>query len=318
MAPVKMRNLRTGEEAVFLDLMEVAFGERDLFARYFEFDERLGADDTKVICDEDRIVAGLQIFTRRIRLRGEAVWLGGIGSVATHPEYQRQGLASRLLRAAIAEMRSRGMLLSLLFSGRTSFYERLDWVRIPYPVWVCGDPRPASTGTSRPMRAGDLPVIRGLYDRYNRKLDGSTARDPAYWRGQLRRAGSPDEDFRVMEREGRVVAYARSIALEGITRAMEYAREDDAAEELAQLLVDLTPEAKPLFVSATGDSALEQSCRDRFADHRCLEFPDQMWRVLDRARLQDLAGADADVSDPELLERLVGGERSVFWPTDRF
>ncbi|MFP6640504.1 MAG: GNAT family N-acetyltransferase [Myxococcota bacterium] len=324
MSSLEMRTLRPGEEGAFLDLMQAAFNERDLFARYFDFDELMGAGDTKVICDGDRILAGLQIFARRIRLRGEAVRLGGIGSVATHPDYERQGLASRLLRAAIVEMQERGMMLSLLFTGRTSFYERLDWVRIPYPVWACGDPGSTREGISRPMISEDLPVIQELYDRYNRGVDCTTWRNPTYWRGQLRFAGSPDEDFRVVEREGRVVAYARGIAVpisdlsHSIKRAMEYAREDDAAEELAELLVEMTPEARPLFVSVSGDSVLEEACRGRFGDHRCVEFPDQMWRVLDRGRLQTLAGASAAASDFELLERLVGGERCVFWPTDRF
>lgn len=315
---MEMRDLRPAEKEAFLELMEAAFDERGHFARYFEFDERLGASDTKVICDDGRLVAGLQIFTRRVRLGGEVVWLGGIGSVATHPDYERRGLASRLLRSAIMEMQEREMPLSLLFTGRTSFYERLGWVQIPYPVWVCGDPRVATLGQTRSMRKGDLTAIQELYEKYCCRLDGTTVRDPVYWRGQLRFAGTPDEDIRVAEREGRVVAYVRVIFLDGITRAMEYAREDDAADELARLLADATPEEKPLFVSDAGDLGLEEACRVYFADFRSLEFPDQMWRVVDRARLERLVPGSGEWPDAELLVRLVGGKSSVFWPTDRF
>jgi predicted acetyltransferase len=320
---MEMRSLRPGEESEFLDLMLAAFGERDLFARYLEYDELLGCEDTRVIFEQGRIVSALQIFTRRIRLGGRVVSLGGIGSVATHPDYEHRGFASRLLRSAVIEMRARGMMLSLLFTGRTSFYERLGWIRIPHSVRLCGKPRESGAGRLRPALAEDLPAILRLYERYCRDRDCTTSRDAAYWRGQLRFAGTPDEDFRVALRGRRVVAYARGITLSyedpslRIKRIMEYAREDDAAEELAELLVAMAVEMEPLYVSAADDSALEEACRTRFRDYRSLEFGDQMWRVLDVDRMKAMVGTFSS-SDQELLEILVGGEQRVFWPTDRF
>ena len=313
-----MRKLRPGEEKAFLELMHSAFGPEEHFALYFEFDELLSANDTWIICVGERIVAGLQIFTRRVRLADESVLLGGIGSVATHADYEGRGFATRLLRAALREMQSRGMVISLLFTSRISFYERLGWIQIPYPVWACRDPRLFNAIGQRPMQIDDLSGVMDLYRGYSRKLDGTTERDEVYWRGQLHVAGNPGEDFRVLERNGEVVAYARAISFEGIRRVIEFARADDAALELSHLLAFMAPPDEALFVPDADDPELQAACRDSFGDCHRVEFPDQMWRVLDRERLESLASAPANSSDRALLEAIVGHERSLFWLSDRF
>ena len=313
-----MRKLRSGEEKAFLELMHSAFGPEEHFALYFEFDDLLSVGDTWIICAAERIVAGLQIFTRRIQLAGENVLLGGIGSVATHADYERRGLATRLLRAALREMQSRKMVLSLLFTSRTSFYERLGWIQIPYRVWAYSEPFPVNAIRDRPMETNDLPGVMDLYRGYSRRLDGTTERDEVYWRGQLHFAGNPGEDFRVLERDGKIVAYARAIHFEGIQRVMEFARAEDAAVELSQLLAVMAPPDEALYMSDADDPELQVACRESFGHCRQAEFPDQMWRVLDRDRLESIAGKPANVSDLTLLETLIGSERSLFWPSDRF
>jgi predicted acetyltransferase len=318
MSGVKPRRLQKGEEEAFLQLMYAAFGFQAHFARYLEFDEALDVEDTWVIESEERIVAGVQIFSRPISIRGQRLWLGGIGSVATHPEYEGRGLATRLLRTALDDMQERGMALSLLFTSRVSFYERLDWVQVPYRVWACRQARPLGDPSQRSMRRTDLPCLMDLYASYTSGMDGVTVRDEAYWRGQLRFAGNPEEDFRVMEREGEPVAYARSILLEGRTRIMEFARAEDAAEELARLLASMAPAGETLFIPDAGDPELLAATRQYFAECRPVEGSDQMWRVLDRPRLEALMDARPDRSDRTLLAQIVGADRYLFWPSDRF
>ena len=134
MAGIELRTLQPVERSAFLDLMEVAFSERDLFARYLEVG-LVGPDDTLVALDGTRLVSSVQIFDKRIRLGRAVAGVGGIGSVATHPEYERRGLATLLLRRAIEEMQRRGHCLSLLFTGRLSFYDRLGWESVPQTAW---------------------------------------------------------------------------------------------------------------------------------------------------------------------------------------
>jgi GNAT superfamily N-acetyltransferase len=321
MSGLRYDRLRAEQRDDFLSLMEVAFDERQLFAQYLDHDARLHYSDCLVALDGSRLASTVQIFTRTIRLRGEEIVLGGIGSVATLPEYRRRGLATALLERAIDEMCARGMALSLLFSDRESFYGGLGWVPLRHPVHVVhpadGVPR-APSHPVRLFREGDLSAVEQLYDGYMRDLDVCTVRDAAYWKGQLQHAGNPDETFHVVERDGVVVAYARVIELMGMARVSEYGRVPDGASELAELLIAMAPEGRPIFVPACGDAALAAELARRAWQVDDIELPGPMWRVLDRPRLARLVEVASEASDERLLRALVATERSVFWPSDRF
>jgi GNAT superfamily N-acetyltransferase len=266
---------------------------------------------------QGRPVSCVQIFTKQIRLRRETIRLGGIGSVGTHPDHRGKGLASNLLRRAVEEMQTRNMALSLLFTGRFTFYEPLGWVSIPQSR-LSFHARPGEHQTGRPFRPTDRADVERLYERYSMDLETRTTRDARYWDGQLAYAGSPDEEFRVLERGGRVVAYARRVQLFGTWVVMEYAREPDSAAELAGLIEGLSPEGGHLILPWGDDRDLGEELRRRA--RRLDPFPDasSMWRVLDRPLLAALAELPDETEDAALLSSLVGGPRALYWPSDRF
>jgi predicted N-acetyltransferase YhbS len=317
-AMLELRRLRADERKGFLDLMQVAFEERELFRRYLEHDPQLGDDDTLVALDQGRLVASVQIFTRTIRLRGEPVLLGGIGSVATHPDYERQGIATRLVGEAIDEMRRREMPLALLFTSRVDFYERLDWLKVDHPVLVVRRARAPARSAGRPFRPGDLPDVARLYDAYSQSRQLTTVRGADYWRGQLSFAGNPDEEFRVSSGSDGLDAYVRRIDFMGYSRVSEYARAPGAASRLAALLLTMAPRDRALLVPAAGDPDLVLRLRAAGASTESARFPDQMWRILDRPRLAALAGLPESRSDRQLVEALVDRDDAVYWPSDRF
>lgn len=314
-----VRRMRSDEREPFLDLVEAAFGKRDEFARYLDADGVVGPGDTWLALDGDRPVSSVQIFDKPIRLRGAVATIGGIGSVATHPDYERRGLATQLLRRAIEDMRARGHALSLLFTARTSFYERLDWFRIPHSTWTLKRSAEPARVDARPLQRADLDAVARLYERYNRDADGAVVRDAGYWIAQLGYAGEPEEDFRVIERDGRIVAYARRIEFFGIPRVTEHACEPGAAGDLARLLHAWTPRQGALVAQRTGDAELARALRTTpglAAEPG--EWGDAMWRVIDRARIPSLRDAERAMTDADLLHALVGPDSAVFWPSDRF
>ena len=215
----------------------------------------------------------MQIFERPIRLRHERVLLGGIGSVATHASARGKGLASELLRRAIARMRERGMALSLLFTGPLLV---LRAARLAADVDAAVQARARRARCARrttargcaPSRPDDLARVAALYDAYTEPLSGPTVRDARYWAGQLRTAGTPDEDFRVAERDGEIVAYARAAAFGGRVRVLEYARAADGASALARLLAALTPAEHRLPVPLVRDAELGDALRGARARER--------------------------------------------------
>jgi predicted N-acetyltransferase YhbS len=315
---IEFRTLRSSEREPLLDLLQAAFDERELFARYLDADGLLGPDDTWVALDGSRLVTSVQVFEKSIRLHGQVATIGGIGSVATHPDYERRGIASELLRRVIGGMKERGHALSLLFATRIPFYERLGWVQLPHPTWTLTRTAPARELDSRPFVASDLDRIERIYDYYNLHANASAVRDRRYWLAQLAYAGTPDEDFRVVERDGKIVAYARQIDFYGIPRIMEHGCAPDGRPELARLLSGFAPASGALVVHRTDDAALAEALQDTGVDVRETEWGDTLWRVIDRDRVLDLAKLPSQTSDTELLHKLVGNESAVFWTSDRF
>lgn len=313
--------MRAGEEEPLLDLLEGAFGLRAIFRRYMDRDPLLRPEDTLLALDQNGPISCVQIFSKRIRLRGETVALGGIGSVATADAYRKQGLASELLSRAIREMAQRGMALALLFSGLFDFYQRLGFCSVPQARRLLHRPHPPAKGalelSVRPFQQADLEAISTLYATYSAAFEICTVRGASYWQGQLGYAGTPDEDFRLVERAGRVVAYARCIELEGTRIAMEFARSESAAPELAALLLALAPEDRPLACPLAPDPELDQALAGTGARLETVRDPTLLWRVLDRPTLARLAQLPA-AEDEELLAALVGGPHCLYWPSDRF
>ena len=314
--------MRREDRDAVLDLLEHAFSVRELFERFMDFDSSFNYGDLLLALDGGKPISCVQIFERPIRLRHERVLLGGIGSVATHTSARGKGLASELLRRAIARMRERGMALSLLFTGRFSFYESLGWQQMSTRLFKLAPAErfaaPDDGTVLRGFRADDLASVKALYDAYTEPLSGPTVRDARYWAGQLRTAGTPDEDFRVAARGGELVAYARAAAFAGRVRVLEYARGPDGASALARLLAVLTPAERSLPVPLVRDAELGEALRAVGLSSAPGEDPSPMWLVLDRPLLGRIAGASGSTSDRALLEALVGGPLVTYWPSDRF
>lgn len=65
----------------------------------------------------EELVSSLFVTLARMRLGGEMVLCGFIDTVMTHPSHRRRGLASSLLRRALAGMKSAGAEVSLLYAS---------------------------------------------------------------------------------------------------------------------------------------------------------------------------------------------------------
>ena len=312
--------MAAGEREAVLDLLEAAFEEREVFERYLDFDPAYRPTDFVLAVDGQRPVSCVQIFAKRIRLRGRVVPLGGIGSVATHPDYRRRGLAHELLRRCEQRMRERGMVIGLLFSGLHAFYGQLGWVSIPARQLAVRrrDELGASVRVSlRSFAPSDLDEVRALYDEYSGRFDGTVVRDLDYWDGQLRYAGAPGEDFRVALRGGRIAAYARRVHLDAPT-AMEYAHAPGCAELLADLLMELSPARGSLRLRLPPGTELEPELCRRSQEVERADDRSPMWRVLDRGALAALAGLPDDADPGELLSCLVERPPAHYWVSDRF
>lgn len=129
-------------------------------------------------------VSSVRVFTREIYMRGRRVSMGGIGEVCTLEQHRRRGLSGQLLSAAIDYMVSKGMKVSLLFTGSSGHYAPHGWATVPIRRSVV-EVKPGDAPTRyglRPIMDGDMAAVRGLYGLYSGGITGAIVReDPDYW-----------------------------------------------------------------------------------------------------------------------------------------
>lgn len=345
-----LRALRPGERERVLALLDGwpfsdGWRGRDFFRRFMDWDPSYRDDNFLVAEQGGELVACVQIFPRWLRVPGAAVPVGGIGSVFTRPEARASGVASALLRRAQDVMRKRGLELSLLFASRHAFYARLGWELWPSQrqLLLRSDttvrPDAARAGT-RFVARRDLPEVMALHAEYSGRLAGTLVRDPASWRGSLRLAGNPGEDFVVArDAAGELVAYARGVVLEGVYLLAEWGRRaaPAAAEALADLVTALLHprDPDPLASGARPSGALRQvlvcppvadaplfaALAGRDVDAKHFEGRDAMLCCLDARALAQRLGAPAPGAHETpgcALRRLLPARALAFWPADRF
>jgi predicted N-acetyltransferase YhbS len=214
----RIRPARRKDLPAVYDLLGISFTTpREYFVNQAEHDATYRFRQTRIVEIDGRIVSHVRIFHRQMLVRGVALPVGGVGSVATHPDYRRHGFATALLQDAIERMEGAGYALSFLWTGLAPFYERLGWRVVPQPIYTAKPEEAArlstaSTVSVRPLTSADLPAVARIYRRAAEGSTGAIVRTLRYWRDHMTWVDDDPEGFLVAERRGQVVAYVRSKA----------------------------------------------------------------------------------------------------------
>ena len=321
MADVTLRTIAPDERDAVLDLLAGWLNDRAFFARYFAFDPTFRDDLCFVAESDGRPVSTLQVFRKEVRVDGAVLAVGGIGNVYTHPDWRGVGLAGALLERAIAAMTAHGFDASLLFASRLDFYARFGWRSLPRQLWfIAPAPAEAAPAGVEPFDATrDLEAVMAIYERHGAGVPGATVRDPAYWRGQLRYAGNPDERFLVARRAGCVVAYARATTLYDFPIVIEHGGETEALADVIAHLHRSTEAASGSLAQLTPDAALGAALTARGLEGRIIDDQSWMWRPIDVDRLAARLGVPASVAGADdLFAQLFPPAASRYWLADRF
>jgi GNAT superfamily N-acetyltransferase len=86
---------------------------------------------------DSTIVSLLFLVQREITVGEQPVGIGGLGGVATHPDYQRRGYAAQVMRYSETYMRETMQVpfgLLVCHTMRRPYYEGLGWVAISEPM----------------------------------------------------------------------------------------------------------------------------------------------------------------------------------------
>lgn len=133
----------------------------------------------------DKLAAQLHLIPLACYINGQSFEMGGIASVATWPEYRRQGMVKRLLKHALNDMKKNGQTISLLHPFSFSFYRKYGWelaftnhhYSIPFEKvrkdWE-------GVGSVRRIQT-DIPLLHSIYTDYAKEFTGMLVRDENWW-----------------------------------------------------------------------------------------------------------------------------------------
>ncbi|MFC1573372.1 GNAT family N-acetyltransferase [Candidatus Eisenbacteria bacterium] len=153
----------------------------------------------------DQVVSNFGVWDYQTRVGSARLRTGGVGVVATHGDYRKQGIMSRTIRASIEAMRSAGYDITILF-GIPDFYHRFGYSRAWSDTAHIVDLKkiPAETGSPRlrrfsPIRSAE--AIR-LYNKTHARLVGTAVR-PTFRRMYMSRSKA----YRWSDSKGKLKGY---------------------------------------------------------------------------------------------------------------
>ena len=199
-------------------------------------------DHLLVMVDEGTVVSHVGALTRDISVLGCRMATMSIGAVATYASHRGQGLATRLMEAAVHKAIDQDTVLMPISGGR-GLYTRLGAKRIgQYALYtIHRDTLPAGETDIRRAKSADLPEMTRLYaeepSRYVRSTADLGTVVAAEW------ICDRDGETVVVREDGGVVAYAgvqkRRSDQEGEARRARLAEIAGSRSALVRALPDL-------------------------------------------------------------------------------
>lgn len=137
---------------------------------------------------DGQLAAKLRIIPMKLYLHGHQFAMGGIASVASWPEYRRQGMIGQLLTFSLAEMKRLGQTISALHPFSFAFYRKYGWELNTeykrYTVEVDQLPRFQQVEGFAKRLADPIKewqVLHNIYSQYAQRYNGMIDRDQHWW-----------------------------------------------------------------------------------------------------------------------------------------
>lgn len=145
------------------------------------------------INDQGKLVAGLDLIPFDAWFDGTAVGMGGIGGVASRPEYRHGGNVRGLMQAVLSEMYERGDVFSTLYPFSNQYYRKFGYevciklaqVKAPLePLRAFRQPGRAERFIPGEGGTDPSPIIE-VYNDFARQYNLCVDRQGWRWRGLL-------------------------------------------------------------------------------------------------------------------------------------
>ncbi|AXR78156.1 GNAT family N-acetyltransferase [Natrarchaeobaculum sulfurireducens] len=150
------------------------------------------------------------------RVRGEDHPTGGMASVATPPEYRRQGHVGRLLEGSLAEYRERGVRFAVLWPFNYAFYRQFGWKTAnrlasyecaPEVFAFAREHVDHDASQFRRLAADEHTELEEVYERHRDRYAMAFRRDERWWRRRVFGGHDVDPFVYAYERDDEVQGY---------------------------------------------------------------------------------------------------------------
>src|SRR5699024_987951 len=158
-----------------------------------EAEDRKKADATRHVIwgwiEQEKIAAKLHCIQLSSYVYGKQFRMGGISSVATWPEYRRQGMVKHLLKHALSYMKDQGITISFLHPFSFDFYRKFGW-ELAFSNKAYTIPieylKNIERGDGYVRRINnDLTPLQAIYHAYAKRFTGPIVRDDQWWRQRV-------------------------------------------------------------------------------------------------------------------------------------
>ncbi|MFB4170032.1 enhanced intracellular survival protein Eis [Virgibacillus sp. JSM 102003] len=135
--------------------------------------------------ENNRLAAKLHLIPLSCYINGQAFEMGGISSVATWPEYRRQGAVKHLLHHALKYMKEQGEVLSFLHPFSFSFYRKYGWEHTfsekKYTIPLEKLKRNWEANGYIRRVDSEVSMLHNIYTEYAKQFNGTLVRDEKWW-----------------------------------------------------------------------------------------------------------------------------------------
>ncbi len=144
----------------------------------------------RVLADSAGVQAGLILLPMGQFFGGRSVPMWGVAAVGVAPEARGRGVATELMRRALAEMHGHAVPISTLYPAIQRLYRAVGYeqaghryeVRLPLHRVGRRSHEPSSAGARvRPMVDADRAPVQALYRFVSRNFDGNLDRSAVIW-----------------------------------------------------------------------------------------------------------------------------------------
>jgi predicted acetyltransferase len=290
---------------------------REYFSARVQSEPNFELWQTRIAADDDKVVATIQIFDKKMWLNGRAVRFGGLGHLAVSPDYKSAFELAELLQDTLDMLKEFGYVLSVVFTEDNDFYLKFGFAVMPSFEYAFEKFAAYDTTGIRPFdRAKDFERVMEIHEEFNSLRNGPVCRTQADWEAQTKYHADDPEAFCVLEREGDLSAYIRGKLNRGIFEILEFGAHKSYAAYFRRILTVIFEKLN--FYSAKISLRRDEPFFNASyipAKHK--QDSRMMWAVLNQQKLAENLGFQA----PDEVEKFMKDLRdfqTTFWRTDVF